>query len=73
MVAMRMMQVAIHQIVNVVAMGNLWMTAIRPVNVALLMPTTFVAGCATVRIGGGYRDHTFVHMISVDMMQVPVV
>src|SRR5271163_2517724 len=49
--AMRMVQVAIHEIVDMVPMGNRRVTAIRTVNVIIRVSTAVMAGRAGARIG----------------------
>ena len=73
MVAMRMVQVAIYQIVDMVAVRNLWMSAIGPVDVILVVPAAVVIRCAAVGIGGGYFQHAFIDMVAMNMVQVSVV
>lgn len=50
-IAVRMMQVAVDQVVGMVAVGNGFMAAIRAVDVPLRMGTTIMAGRAGGRIG----------------------
>jgi hypothetical protein len=68
MIAVRVMQPPIHEIVDMVAMGNRFMTAARSVGVAC---------AADVRralhwIAGGHAEHVFVYVIAVHVVQVPV-
>jgi hypothetical protein len=73
MIAMRMVQVAVHQVVDMVAVRNLRMAAVWPVDVALFVPTAVVTGCAAVGIDRGYFQHALIHMIAVNVVQVSVV
>ena len=70
MVAVRMMEVAVHKVVNVVAMRNCGMPAFGAVN---MLPRMFRGGKsrrAFVGIGPINGDGVFIHMVAVRMMKM---
>ncbi|WP_186064821.1 hypothetical protein [Burkholderia gladioli] len=67
-----MMQVAIDEIVNVIAMRHRFVAATRPVNMPRFMTTTLVVGRAALRIDAADLDHVLVNMVPMGMMQVPI-
>lgn len=72
-ISMRVMQVAIHQIVDMIAVGNRLMAAPGTVNMVGVMPPTLVGRRTAIRIGITDLDHMLVDMILVRMMQMPIV
>ena len=50
MIAVRMVQVAIHEIVDVIAVGHSLMPAIRTVYMRRLVTPAFVVRCAVIRV-----------------------
>ena len=82
MTAVRMMQVAGYHVVDVRAVRNSGVAAVRSVRVAGLVPTAFVIGRADVRICGAGFDNVLVDlpgaplmvkMAVVQIVRVPVV
>lgn len=73
MVAVRMVQVSIHQIIDMVAMRYCVMTATGTVHMRGVVCTAFMIRCATVRIGARYLDHVLIDVIAMGVVQVPVV
>lgn len=73
MVAMRVMQASVNQIVNVIAVRNGGMTAFRSVNVLGGMFGGGETRRALVGVRGTDGNRVFVHMIAVRMMQMAVV
>jgi hypothetical protein len=73
MIAVGMVQVAGHQVVHVIAMGNLLMAAGRTVAMGLLMPGTGVLGSAGSRVGGIDLENVVVDVVAMNVMQVAVV
>ena len=71
--AMGMMQVPIHQVVDVIPVGYSLMTAVHAVSVGLIMTGTFVAWRAFLRIFQVYLDAVVVHLIAMGVVQVPIV
>ena len=70
---MGMMQVPIHQVVDVIPVGYSLMTAVHAVSVGLIMTGTFVAWRAFLRIFQVYLDAVVVHLIAMGVVQVPIV
>jgi hypothetical protein len=67
MIAVRMVQVAIDKIIDVVAVRHLWMSAVRAVGVRAVDLRRAFCG-----IGRVDRDHMFIDVIAVHMMQMAV-
>ena len=72
MVAMRMMQVALYQVVDMVAMGHPFMAAIRTMNVPFIVTGAVMVSRASVGIRCVHFEHVLIDMIPVHMVQVPV-
>ena len=72
-VAMRMMQMAINQIIHMITMRNRLMPASRAVDMASLMPGTCVAGRALGGVCGADLQHMLIDMPAVDVMQMTIV
>jgi hypothetical protein len=68
-----MVQVAIHQVINMVPMRYGFVTAIGAVSVSLLMGGATVVWRAFLRIRPGHVNLMVVHMIAVSVMQVAIV
>jgi hypothetical protein len=73
MAAVRMVQMTIDQVVDMVAVRHGLVAATRTVLVAPLMAAAIVTGRAGVGIGRAHLDHVFVEMVAVRVMQVAVV
>ena len=71
MSVVRMMQSAINQIINVIAMRNGCVAAVGPMSVLLVV--AFRTERAFVGIHGADGDGVFIHMVTMRMMQVAVV
>jgi hypothetical protein len=71
-IAMRMMKVAVDQIVDVIAVRHRFVSAARPVHVACIMGTAGVAWRTLVRIFRAHLKFVLVYMIAMRMMQVTV-
>jgi hypothetical protein len=72
MLAVRVMEMLADEVVDVIAMGNLLMTAIGAMNMRGLMPTADVLGRAIRRVSGAYPEDMLVDVIAVGVMQMPV-
>ena len=72
-IAVRVMEVTIDQVVNVVAVGNRRVAAVRAVLVSLFVSLAAVLGraCGGVRLTD--RQSVLFHHVAIDMMQVTVV
>lgn len=73
MVAVRVVQVAVYQIVDVVAVGNGRMTTSRSMHMTFVVAAAGMFGRTRVRVGGRHFQRTFVHMPFVGVVQVAVV
>jgi hypothetical protein len=71
MTAVRMVQVAIHEVIDVVVVRHRFMAAIRAVDVSGIV--TRCRRGAAVRISGADFDNVFIDVIGVRMMQMPFV
>jgi hypothetical protein len=72
MVAVRVVQVAIDEIVDVVAMRHGLVTAPGPVLVSRLMSRTLVLGRASVRVRSGDLDRVLVDVVGMHVMEMAV-
>ena len=72
MVAVRMMQMAIDQIVHMVSVGHRFVAASRSVHMAGVVTTAAVLRCAPVGVGCGDLDHMLIHVVTMDMMEMPI-
>jgi hypothetical protein len=76
MITMRMMQVAVDEVVNVIAVRNRFMAASRTVNVSRIMLSAIMPRCAISRVCRAYRylvlfHYSIVpHPVQVTIMQV---
>jgi hypothetical protein len=73
MVVMRMMKVAIDQIVDMLAMRHGFMAAVRPMFMSLRMSWALMFRRTAFRIARGYVYHMLIDMVAVWVMQMPVV
>ena len=73
MVAVRMMQVAVDDVIGVVAMRDGGVPAVRGMDVARGLFRGSVTRRAGGRIGGGDGDDVLVHMPAVTVVQVAVI
>ena len=71
--AMEVVQMAIHQVIDVISVGYCRVATVRSVHVRLLMSGAVMVRCALLRIDRGYLNAVIVHMIAVRMMQVAIV
>lgn len=73
MIAVLMVQVPGDDVIDVVAMRNRRMAAIGAVPVRLVVAFAVVFRSTAGGIAGAHADPVFIHVISVNVMQVPVV
>jgi len=73
MTAVRVMQVSVDQIVDVIAMRHRLVPTAGTVLVPSLMPGALVLRRAAIGILGGNLDHMLIDMIAMHVMQVTVV
>jgi hypothetical protein len=72
-VAVGMVKVSIHQIVNVVAMRHGFVSAIRSMNVVFAVAAAVVSWSTDIGILGRHLQDMFVNVIPVHVVQMPVV
>ena len=63
-----MMELAVNQIVNMIAVGNRLVTATGAVPVPAPVGAALLLGGAASRILGSYRDHVFVNVITMHVV-----
>lgn len=73
MFAVRMMQVSVHQVIDVIAMWHRLVAAVRSVSVSGFMRAAVVAWRAVGGIRSAHRNCVIVDVAVVNMMQVSVV
>jgi hypothetical protein len=73
MVAMRMMQVAINQIVHMVAVRHRFMAASGSMLVVCIVTSATMLRSALVGIGRADLDDMFIDMVAMHVMEMPVV
>jgi hypothetical protein len=73
MIAMRVVEVTIHQVVRVITMGNPLVPTARPVPMLVVVVVTAMLGRALTGVRRIHLDPVFIHVIPVWMMQVPIV
>jgi hypothetical protein len=71
--AMGMVQVAIHQVIDVIPMGYCLVSAVHAVNMRLIMSGTAVGWCAFLRIHRVHLNAVVVYVITVRMVHVAIV
>jgi len=72
-IAMRMVKVAVDEIVDVVTVWNGLVTATRSMNVTGIMSAAAMRRRAAIGILIAHRDHVLVDMITMQVMEVPIV
>ena len=73
MVVVGMVQVAIDQIVRVVAVGHGFVSAARSVHVARFMACAMMIGRAAVGVVRRNFERMLIHVVAVDVVQMAVV
>jgi hypothetical protein len=68
MAVMRVMQVAVYQVVNMISMRHRIMAAIGTVHVPFLVSNTLMIGRASVWVRCVHLNHVFIYMIPVHMV-----
>ncbi|MCH9809464.1 MAG: hypothetical protein K0U74_17200 [Alphaproteobacteria bacterium] len=72
MITMRVVQVAIDQVANMVAVRDGFVTATWAMNMPGLVPVAAMVRRAGVWIPVAHFNHMLVHVVAVGMMQVPI-
>ena len=73
MVAVRVMQMTLDEVVDVVAVGDRFVATVGTVDVVIGVCFARVLGGARRRIGGVYFEGVLIHVVVVNVMQVAVV
>lgn len=73
MIAMLVVEVAVDQIVHVLAMRHCFVSAAKPMHMSFRMAGALVPGCATFRISLRYAYRVFIGMAAVRVVQVSIV
>ena len=73
MAVVRVMQVILDQVINVIAMWNRLVSAVRAMNVILVVRSTVMVGSAVRRIGAAHLNPVLVDMVALNTVQVAVV
>ena len=71
MITMRMMEMALHKVINMIAMRDRFMSAAGSMNMPLLVACAVWS--ALVGIVRRHPNHMFIHMILVRMVQMTLV
>lgn len=72
MIPMRMMQVVVNQVVDVITVGNALMCTAGTVYMSLVMSTALMTGRTLIGICRVDFKHVFVNVIEVHVMQVAI-
>ncbi|MBC3335410.1 hypothetical protein HU732_03850 [Pseudomonas proteolytica] len=72
-VTVRVVQMAVHQVLDMVAMRHGLMTAIWPVYMTCGVAVALVGRRAAIRVEGIYRQAVLVDVIAMHMVQVTIV
>ena len=73
MIAMCMVEVPLHQVVGMIAVGNRLVSAVGPVFVVFLVPTAFVLRGTRCLVFTTDGNLVLVNMITVRVMEMPIV
>jgi hypothetical protein len=73
MAAVRMVEVSVDEVVDVIAMRNRFVAAAGAMPMAGIVSGASMIRRASRRIGGAHFDHVFIDLITVRLMQVAVV
>jgi len=73
MLAVRVVQVTIDQIVDMVPVRNGLMTTVRSVLMRRFVGSAIMAWRAVRRVGGAHCQHMLVHVVAMRVVQMPIV
>jgi hypothetical protein len=73
MTVVRIMEMSVDQIINMVAMRHGLVSTLRPMDMPRRMSCAIMPGGAVLRVGRGYANHMFIDMVLMRMMQMAVV
>ncbi|HUB50198.1 MAG TPA: hypothetical protein VMB73_34945 [Acetobacteraceae bacterium] len=72
MIAVRMVKMAVHEVIHVIAMRHGFMPATGAMHMSWLMSRAAVAWRAVVRICRAHFDHVLIDMIAMGMMKMAI-
>jgi hypothetical protein len=72
MIAVEVVQVALHQVIDMVAMGHSFVAAVGSMSVRLFMPVALVVRCASFRILRVHLQAMVVDMIAVCIVHMTI-
>jgi hypothetical protein len=72
-ISVRVVQMAVYQVIHMITMGHLGVATTRAVNVSLFVSAAVVCRGTSIRVSGRHLQYAFVDMISVHMMQMAIV
>ena len=72
MPAMRMMQMSLHQVIRMIAVRHPFMSAVRSMHMAGFVRSAIMLGRALGLIRPARLQRMFVHVVSMDMVQMAV-
>lgn len=72
-VAVRMVQMPIDEVIHMIAMRHGLVAAARPMDMSGRMAAACVLGCAGIRVRGGHGDLVLVDMIAVRVVKMAIV
>jgi len=73
MIAVRVVQVAVDEVIDVITVRHRFVTATGAVDVSGFVAAAGVLRRADIRVGGGHLKNVIVHMVPVGMVQMAVV
>ena len=73
MVSVRVMQMTVHEVVDMIAMGDRLMTAPRAVNVSRVVSYAAEGWRAGIGVGVGDADHVLLHLGAFGVVEVAIV
>jgi hypothetical protein len=73
MAAIRMMEMPMDDVIDMVSVRNRWMAASRPVFMSSIVTAAVVLRGAKVRILGGDLKLVLIHVFSVRMVEMPII
>jgi len=72
-VAVRVVQMTVDEVIDVITVRDGWMPAIRAVRVVRCMPVARMTGRASIRVGPTDGDRALVDVVAVHLVKMTVV
>ncbi|MEJ1118153.1 hypothetical protein V9K92_06705 [Phyllobacterium sp. CCNWLW109] len=73
MIAMWMMQMPIHEIINMIPVGYGLVAAARTMHMVSIVARAMMFRCAAIRISSAYLKHVLINMVAMRVMQMAIV